>query len=185
MHFAWQHPMTFGAWRTFRVVSAVVSMSEFSWDRFVSTALASRASTACFWTLRLATLLSGLDVPADVMQRLMPPTPAWLRGALERHFVATIAVGEMPVSPSVRLDELLWLAAIRPRWSGHARSRHWDHENRWGRAYGVASNETKWGRFVRHLSEYRRWTSFLTGTLLGQRRSERQPNVTTRLARPR
>ena len=184
MHFAWQHPMAFGAWRTFRVVSMVGSMADFSWDRFVSTALAARASTACFWTLRLATLLSALEVPPDVMRRLTPPTPAWLRGALERHFVATIAVGEMPVSPSVRLNELLWLAAIRPRWSGHATSRHWDHENRWGQAYGAAPRESGWRRFVRHLSEHRRWTSFLTGTLLGQARAEAAPRTTTRLARP-
>ena len=183
LHFAWQHPMTFGAWRTFRVVSTVGRMSDFSWDQFVNTALATKASTASYWTLRLATLLSGLDIPPDIMRRLMPPTPAWLRGALERHFVAAIAVGEMPVSPSVRLNELLWLAAIRPRWSGHASSRYWDHEHRWGQAYGVASSETGWRRVVRHLSEYRRWTSFLTGTLLGEERGANS-RTTTRLVRP-
>ena len=171
LHFAWQHPMSFGAWRTFRVVSIVAGLGDFSWDRFVNTAANSRASTACFWTLRLATRLSGIDVPDDALQRLTPPTPVWVRDALERHFIASIAVGEMPVSPSVRLDHLLWIAAIRPGWSGHERSRHWDHENKWGQAYGI-DRETAWRRFVRHVSEYRRWTSFLTGTLLGQRRAQ-------------
>jgi putative nucleotidyltransferase-like protein len=184
LHFAWQHPMSFGAWRTFRVVSIVTGMDDFSWDRFVNTAKASRASTACFWTLRLANQLSGFGVPLVELQRLAPPTPAWVLDALERHFIATIAVGEMPVSPSVRLDHLLWLAAIRPGWSGHARSRHWDHENKWARAYGIDSRETRWRQFVRHASGYRRWTSFLTGTLLGRRRADAQPNATTRLARP-
>ena len=182
VHFAWQHPMSFGAWRTFRVASIVTGMNDFSWDRFVNSATSSRASTSCFWTLRLANRLSGIDVPDDVLQRLTPPTPARLRDALERHFIASIAVGEMPVSPSVRLDHLLWLAAIRPGWSGHARSRHWDHENKWGQAYGVRT-ESGWRRFVRHISGFRRWTSFLTGTLLGQRRGEQRP-PTTRLARP-
>jgi hypothetical protein len=91
-----------------------------------------------------------------------------MRDALERHFIAVIAVGEMPASPSIRLDHLLWLAAIRPRWSGHATTRDWDHENRWGRAYGVASRESASQRVVRHVSNYTRWSSFLTRTLLGQ-----------------
>ncbi|HEX6944410.1 MAG TPA: nucleotidyltransferase family protein [Gemmatimonadaceae bacterium] len=183
MHFAWQHAMSFGAWRTFRVISIVTAMSDFSWERFVNMAAASRASTTCFWTLRLANRLSGIDVPDDVLRRLTPPTPARVLAALERHFIAAIAVGEMPVSPSVRLDHLLWLAAIRPGWSGHQRSRYWDHENKWGQAYG-ASKPSRWQLFVRHLSEYRRWTSFVTRTLLGQRRAESRPNATTRLAGP-
>lgn len=168
IHFAWQHPMTFGAWRTFRLVSMVATMTDFTWDRFVTTALSTRASSAAFWTLRLAHRLSGLDVPQDVLQRLMPPTPDWVMGALERHFIAAIAVGETPVSPSVRVNHLLWLAAIRPRWSGHATDRDWDHENRWGQAYGVASRESARQRVARHFAQYRRWTSFLTRTLLGQ-----------------
>jgi hypothetical protein len=183
IHFAWQHPMSFGAWRTFRVVSIVAGLSDFSWDRFGRIAVASRASSASFWTLLLASRLAGIAVPQDVLERLVPPTPVWLRDALERHFIAAIAVGEMPRSPSVRLDHLLWLAAIRPRWSGHERSRNWDHENKWGQAYGVVK-ESGWRRIVRHVSGYRRWTSFLTGTLLGQRSGARRPGATTRLARP-
>ena len=168
IHFAWQHPMTFGAWRTFRVVSLVAGMSDFAWDRFATTAQAARASTACFWTLHLAARLADIDVPREILFRLSPPTRGWLRDALERHFIANIAVGETPASPSVRLDELLWRAAIRPRWSGHTTSRDWDHANRWGQAYGTASRESGAQRLVRHLSSYRRWVSFLTRTLVGQ-----------------
>jgi hypothetical protein len=168
IHFAWQHPMTFGAWRTFRLVAMVADMTDFTWDRFVTAAVNARASSAAFWTLHLASRLSGLDVPREVLGRLAPPTPAWLMSALERHFIAAIALGEMPPSPSVRVDNLLWLAAIRPRWSGHASTRDWDLENRWGQAYGVASRESTRQRLVRHFSQYRRWTSFLTRTLLGQ-----------------
>lgn len=184
IHFAWQHPMSFGAWRTFRLVSVATGLSDFSWDRYGGMAVASRASSTSYWTLLLASRLAGIAVPQDVLQRLVPPTPAWMRDALERHFIASIAVGEMPVSPSVRLNHLLWLAAIRPGWSGHERSRDWDHENKWGQAYGIASRESSWRRFIRHVSGYRRWTSFFSRTLLGRQRVELRPDATTRLARP-
>ena len=164
LHFAWQHPVTFGAWRTFRVLPLVTGLPGFSWEQFVGTAVSARAVTASYWTLRLASRLSGIDVPADVLRRLTPPTPDWVLDALERHFIATIAVGESPSSPSVRLNHLLWLAAIRPQWSGHSTTRHWDHENRWGRAYGIAT-ESSWKRFRLHLTAYRRWTGFVRRTL--------------------
>ncbi len=167
LHFAWQHAMAFGAWRTFRLISMVTRLPAFNWDSLTRAAIDARAATSCYWTLRLAGRLSGIAVPPEVLQRLAPPTPEWVRTSLERHFVASVAVGETPASPSVLLDHALWLAAIRPRWSGHPTSRHWDHENRWGQAYGVASTESAWRRVVRHLTGYRRWTAFLTRTLAG------------------
>jgi hypothetical protein len=165
-HFAWQHAMAFGAWRTFRVISMVAQRQDFDWARFSRAAVAARETTACYWTLRLANRLSGIQMPATVLRELEPPTPAWLLDALERHFIATIAVGEFPTSPSVGLSQLLWLAAIRPRWSGHETSRNWDRENRWGQAYGTAANESVLQRFLRHLADYRRWSAFITRTLL-------------------
>lgn len=167
VHFAWQHPLTFGAWRTFRVVALVTGIPGFSWERFAADAVDVRATTASYWTLRLASRLAGIGAPPDVVRRLTPPTPGWALDALERHFIATIAVGETPSSPSVRLDHLLWLAAIRPGWSGHATSRDWDHQNRWGQAYGMAS-ESRWRQALRHLGGYRRWAAFVTRTLVGQ-----------------
>jgi hypothetical protein len=164
VHFAWQHPISFGAWRTFRVFSIVTAMPEFSWERFEREAIRARAVTACYWTLRLAARLSGVPVPDEVLRRLTPPTPRWLLDALERHFIATIAVGEYPSSPSVRLNQLLWLAAIRPEWSGHATSRRWDHENRWGQAYGITP-VSWWTLMWRHVTGYRRWFAFVVRTL--------------------
>lgn len=164
LHFAWQHTMSFGAWRTFRVLSIVTMLPNFSWDAVADTAVRARAGTASYWTLRLATRLSGLTVPDAVLRRLRPPTPGWLLDALERHFIAMIALGEYPSSPSVRLNQLLWLAAIRPGWSGHATSRRWDHENRWGQALGMA-RVTTWQRVIRHVTGYRRWTAFVMRTL--------------------
>jgi hypothetical protein len=134
----------------------------------VSAAVSTRATTACYWTLRLASRLSGIPVPPEVMTRLTPPTPSRVLEALDRHFIASIALGEMPRSPSVKLDRFLWLVAIRPRWSGHSKTRDWDEENKWGQAYG-ASSPSVWERIVRHVSGYRRWRLFLTRTLLGER----------------
>jgi hypothetical protein len=167
IHFAWQHPMAFGAWRTFRLLSMVSGKPGFSWERFVESALGTRATTACYWTLRLASRLSGIAVPSEVVARLTPPTPSWVLEALDRHFIASIVVGEMPRSPSVKLDRFLWRVAIRPRWSGHSQTRHWDEENKWGQAYG-ASSPSGWERVVRHVGGYRRWSLFLTRTLLGE-----------------
>jgi hypothetical protein len=166
MHFAWQHPMSFGAWKTFRALALITAVPDFDWNRFASQAIDARATTSCYWTLRLASRLAGVDVPAGVVARLTPPTPRWLLDALERHFIADIAVGETPSSPSVRLDHLLWLAAIRPTWSGHTSTRHWDHENRWGQAYGVPV-ESAWKRFIVHVTGLRRWTAFVSRTLGG------------------
>ena len=167
IHFAWQHPMSFGAWRTFRLIAAARGLPGFDWASLTTSAIAARAATACYWTLRLAARLAGIPIPQEVLQRLSPPTPEWVRVALERHFIAAIAVGEMPASPSVKLDHVLWHVAMRPRWSGHRSSRDWDHENRWRRAFGTASKESGSSRLVRHLSGYRRWTAFFTRTLAG------------------
>jgi hypothetical protein len=167
IHFAWQHPMVFGAWRTFRLLSAIERDRDFDWLRFVAAAQSTRAVTASYWTLRLGSRLSGIDVRRDILERLAPPTPEWVMSALERHFIASIALGESPASPSVALDRRLWRAAIRPVWSGHARPREWDPDNKWGRAYGASSTETALDRLVRHTRTYQRWTNFLSKTLLG------------------
>jgi hypothetical protein len=167
MHFAWQHPLVFGAWRTFRLLSAIERDRDFDWLRFVAAAQSTRAVTASYWTLRLGSRLSGVEVRADILERLAPPTPLWVMSALERHFVASIALGESPSSPSVALDRRLWDMAIRPAWSGHTRQREWDPDNNWGRAYGIASNETALDRVVRHTRTYQRWTAFLSKTLFG------------------
>ena len=167
MHFAWQHPLVFGAWRTFRLLSEIDRDGKFDWFRFVAAAQSAKAVTASYWTLRLGARLSGIDVRPDILSRLAPPTPEWVMSALDRHFIATIAMGESPASPSFALDKRLWLAAIRPVWSGHPRPREWDPENKWGRAYGISSTETALDRVVRHTRTYRRWTDFVSKTLFG------------------
>ena len=166
VHFAWQHTMTFGAWRTIRLISLVANQPGFDWDGFVKEALARRAGTSCYWTLRLAETLSGVTVPLGVLARFAPPTPEFVLAAIERHFIATIAVGERPQSPSVKVTRWLWVAAIRPGWSGHANPGRSDPENKWAKAYGVASTETLAARIVRHFKSLRAWWEFALRTLL-------------------
>ena len=166
VHFAWQHTMTFGAWRTIRVIALVTQGSAFDWDAFVRAAIAARARTSCYWTLRLAQTLSGVRAPAGVLERLAPPTPRFALGALERHFIATIAVGERAPSPSVKVTRLLWISAMRPKWSGHADPGRWDPENKWAAAYGLKSTETLPARIARHFAHLGEWWSFVWGTIV-------------------
>jgi hypothetical protein len=166
VHFAWQHTMRFGAWRAFRSLAAVVATPGFDWDRFVAEARAAKAATSCYWTLRLASRLGGLQIPAATLGALAPPTAAWLRDALERHFIAELDPTEGASSPSVKMTRLLWRAALRPRWSGHRAPGRLDREHRWERAYGTRSTETRPAQLLRHLRSYHDWWRFITGTLL-------------------
>jgi hypothetical protein len=165
VHFAWQHTVAFGAWRTFRVVSAMLAQPDFNWERFTDTALAVKAGTTCFWTLRLAQTMAGIPVPERVLARLAPPTPDIICRALERHFIAQIAPGEGPVSPSIKLTRLLWRMALRPDWSGHANPGRYDPEQKWAKAYGTASTETRAQRWMRHARGIGEWTRFASKTL--------------------
>ena len=166
VHFAWQHTMHFGAWRTFRAIGAVTTAPGFDWDDLVRMALAAKAGSSCYWTLRLAERLCGFAPPAGVLARLAPPTAVWVCDALERHFVAGIALGEAQPSPSELLTRLLWRAALRPKWSGHRSPGRYEPEHRWVRARGLASTETFSERVARHLSAYRDWWRFFADTLL-------------------
>lgn len=165
VHFAWQHTVSFGAWRTFRVVSATIAQPDFDWDGFVETALKVKAGTACFWTLRLAATMARIPIPEPVLARLAPPTSVSLCRALERHFISQIAPGESAASPSIKLTRLLWRMALRPDWSGHANPGRYDPEQKWAKAYGTASNETRIERILRHARGFGAWTSFLSKTL--------------------
>lgn len=166
LHFAWQHTMRFGAWRTFRLVSALLDGAPPDWERFAAIARDAKGASACYWTLRLARRMAGIAVPEKSLDRLAPPTPEWWCSALERHFIAGIVPGESPSSPSVRLSRVLWRSALRPKWSGHRSPGRWDPEFRWERAHGLFTPETVPARLTRHLSLYRAWTAFFSRTLL-------------------
>jgi hypothetical protein len=166
LHFAWSHTMRFGAWRTFRDVSLLASKADLDWEALISIASRARAATSCYWTLRLAQRLSGADVPDDVLARLRPPTPDALLNALERHVIVGIAPGEGPPCPSAKLGNLLWRAALRPKWSGHAHVGRWDPDDKWGRALGRQTFNSPTRKLTRHARGIRHWWRFATRTLI-------------------
>lgn len=170
VHFAWQHTLSFGAWRSFRSIASLAKRPGIDWDLLVRQAIAAKAQTACYWTLRLAGRLAGLPVPDAVIVRLAPPTPEWVRAAVERHVIAALAPGESPRSPSERATRLLWRMALRPKWSGHRHAGRHDPEQRWAKAYGLVIRETAGQRWLRHVRSYRIWWRWLTETLLPGRR---------------
>ncbi len=165
VHFAWQHTMEFGAWRSFRVLGALAAREDLDWDAFIRLARDTRAATACHWTFRLAVRMGALPVPASVIAALAPPTPERVCKVIERSVIATLAPGEGPTSPSIRLSRLLWRAALRPAWSGHRSPGRWDPEHRWERARGERGDPTLPAKLRRHLAAYRAWWRFLRYTV--------------------
>ena len=124
IHFAWLHMMQWGSWRTFRDVEATTGRSGMPWERLVDLARESRATTCCFWTLRLARNLVGVRVPDDVLRVLRPPLPEFLLDRLERHYALQLFPTESRC-PSVRLGRRLWELGIAPRWSVDGATRPW------------------------------------------------------------
>jgi hypothetical protein len=164
-HFAWSHAMQFGAWRTFRLINAVLGAEPLDWQRLSGFARTSKAATTCYWTLRLSARLSGTVVPDEVLRQLEPPTPAWIARGLERHFIAAIAPGEGPPCPSIRVSDLLWRIAMRPGWSGHRAPARREAEERWVRARESAPAESRSRRVRRHIASARDWWDFAARTL--------------------
>lgn len=122
-HWVWSHMMNGGAWRALRDVGALAEFGGLDWERCVARAREAKATTCVYWTLRLAHRLAGVDLPPEVLPAVEPPTPGLLLDRLERYFVWRLAEGR--TCPSVRVGEMLWAAALRPRWSGHGPARPW------------------------------------------------------------
>lgn len=124
VHFAWLHACTTSAWRTFRDVSVIASGSDFGWPEFIDLAIASRAQSACFWSLQLARRSALIEIPDDVLEALRPPGSRTLVAMLETHFLQELLTpGEG--CPSSKLRRALWSVAMRPRAHGHGRHRPW------------------------------------------------------------
>lgn len=126
IHLVWGHLLRKGAVRTFRDVAMILETFRIETAPLVTVAAAARATTVCYWTLRLASAFGGVTVPRDLLVALRPPWPEAALRAMERHFGMIL----FPVAgcgcPSVRLRQIFWSAAILPRWSGHDRSRPWE-----------------------------------------------------------
>jgi len=127
LHFLWSHQGRFGVWRTVRDIDVLTRNAAVDWSAFVAAARATRGATSCYWTLRIATVASGIEVPADVVKELRPPRSAYVLEAVERHFLRNLFPVEF-ACPSVTLDHALWELAVMPSWSGHGEIRPWDEE---------------------------------------------------------
>lgn len=183
MHFAWSHTMHFGAWRTFKLANALVEGDLVDWPRFASLASRAGGRSSAYWTLRLAQRLSQVRVPADTLERLAVPAQQWMRDALERCFIAGIATGEGPTSPSMRVSRFLWRVAMRPGSGAGEHEGHWKHDARWANtpghdtaspppegAHGAGTSandapESTLARIVRHARGFRNWWDFARRTL--------------------
>lgn len=168
VHYAWQHEMRFGPWRTFRSFALLTQHEGWDWKAFVSIARAARASTSCYWTLRMARTLAGIDVPEEALKALAAPSPEFVRRILDRHFTALSDPLERPPSPSDQLSTLLWRMALRPRWSGHRTVSRHDPERRWERAFSESPAPAGVSRVRRHVGARGEWWAFITRTIAGR-----------------
>lgn len=125
VHLAWSHILSFGAWRSFRDIGAVLNGGRVDWTRVEHAARAHGATSCCYWTLRLASQLSGIDVPAQALAELRAPTPWGLHGVVERHLASQLFATER-VCPSQKVRRWLWSAAIRPGRLRLGEGRPWD-----------------------------------------------------------
>ncbi|MGI9179644.1 MAG: nucleotidyltransferase family protein [Longimicrobiaceae bacterium] len=165
IHFAWSHMLTSGGWRTFRDVNAILSAGGAQWDEFTRLARETRAASCCYWTLRLARNLVGVEVPEEVLKSLQPPLPERVLPGLERHFTHEMLPTES-VCPSVRVGYAAWELAIRPEWSGHGAVRPWSRVPHF--TEGIATEPAAHGgqKLVAHLRKLSAWGRYLR-TLAG------------------
>ena len=127
IHFAWTHQLQWASWRAFRDVATLTGGGGFSWAPFVALARDSRATTSCYWTLRLAQSLAGVPIPHDVLRALRPPRPELPTTLLEYHYALQLFPSGCSC-PSVRLGRRLWALGMAPRWSGHRSIRPWQFD---------------------------------------------------------
>lgn len=125
VHLAWSHMLSFGAWRTFRDLDAVIGAGRVDWDVVAQAARTHGASSCCYWTLRLARSLSGVDVPPVALDLLEAPTPRVVRSVVERHLATQLFATER-ICPSESVRRLLWSVAIRPGRLRLGEGRPWD-----------------------------------------------------------
>ena len=140
LHFAWSHEMTFGAFRTLRDVERILAASPIDWPTLVRTARAARGATCCYWTLRLARDLTGVDVPPEVLRELSPRLPERVLRALARYYAEHALPNPDLIVSSVSLSRALWTLGVRPRAQGHGPSRPWLDTEEWVRIPGGMRN---------------------------------------------
>ena len=164
IHFAWSHTMRAGAWHAFRDLGAMDRAGMIDWPAFVRRATSARASTCCYWTLKLARTMTGLPVPEHVLVALAPPVGRSLLNRLERHFV-NVLVRRDSTHLSPRLDRALWSLAVQPRQQGHGNARPWTVSAELTAARLRHDPPSPRDRIVRHAVRVARCSIYIAGLL--------------------
>jgi hypothetical protein len=163
LHFAWSHMMNTGAWRTFRDLRALMGAGDVEWDELVALARESRGASCCYWTLRLAKDLVGVEVPGEVLDALRPPLAPSTLERVERHFIYHLLPTEA-LCPSVFMARTMWRVGVRPRWSGHGGVRPWDRNEEL--LVGGRRPDSVTRRALDQLRNVRGWTRYVRSVLL-------------------
>jgi hypothetical protein len=132
--------MTFGAFRTLRDVERIVAASAIDWATLVRKAREARGATCCYWTLRMARDLAGVEVPAQVLAELSPRLPERMLRGLTRYYAEHALPNPDLIVSSVSLSRALWSLGVRPRSQGHGASRPWLDTEEWVRGPGGMRN---------------------------------------------
>ncbi len=163
VHFAWSHVLSFGSWRTVRDVQLMAQRQTIDWDAFVDETRRHRADSCAYWTLSLAQMLAGAEVPERVLSQVKPRVGAIARRFLWRHFLYHL----LPIEaewPSQKLRRALWEVGIQPGRYGHGPRRPWELDERspeptatriradGSRLVHRLSRLGVWARYVRALS---------------------------------
>lgn len=155
VHFAWSHEARVGGWRCFRDIAALAATGRVDWDRVAALAVTHRVSGCCYWTLRLANRLAGVDVPTHVLHALAPRTPRLLRPMIERHLATQVLVSDR-VCPSQQMRRLLWSMAMVPHGWDRQAPLPWETE-----PARTAPGDAVGRRMSRHLGSASQWLRYL------------------------
>lgn len=164
VHFAWAHLASFGIWRLARDLDAL-ARSGLDWTRAGEIARQYRAEPALYWSLRLSSALSGVDVaPPGMLEAMAPRRSRWLLDTLERH-LAMHVVSRITPCPSEKLRRLMWSMALSPARTATSSARPWDSEP--SRLPAVYAGEMGLLNRVRsqwsHAKDWRRYLGALRG----------------------
>jgi len=167
IHFAWSHLMASAAWRTFRDLAHLMHHYDVDWDSVISEAKRVRATTSCYWTLRLARELQQVAVPDKVLRSLAPPLSAGALMRLTRAYAASLSPLNPKGCPSVQARRVLWKRGIQPKWSGHTGPAPWNISEEEAEVVGTGAGQR--APLLQHIKRLPAWLRFLGATMIGSR----------------
>ena len=159
-HLAWSHRFESGAWSTIRDIATMMERGFIVWPMLVETARQTHTETACYWTLRLARRLAGVDVPDDTLDALRPAIRESVMRRLESHLIHLVLRDDR-ACPSVAVRQRLWWIAMQPGVGARVDEREWRRTPH-GAPDGVARRVLDTAqRMSRHALRAPRWTRYV------------------------